>query len=121
MLWLQEMTWCDYDENVDCGTRPICDENNENCYCEGETVCQTVDCSEDGYVEEGPCDKCLCQCEAGVAEEVCCSSGMVWDPADEACTDPAEVPSCDDKNEGRRRSFLGQARDNSTEITCPRE
>ena len=24
-------TWCDWPERVDCGSRPICDENDENC------------------------------------------------------------------------------------------
>ena len=24
-------TWCDWPERVDCGNRPICDENDENC------------------------------------------------------------------------------------------
>ena len=23
--------WCDWPERVDCGDRPICDENDENC------------------------------------------------------------------------------------------
>ena len=24
-------TWCDWPERVNCGNRPICDENDENC------------------------------------------------------------------------------------------
>ena len=26
-----EHTWCNYPNKVDCGDRPICDENDENC------------------------------------------------------------------------------------------
>jgi len=48
---------CDYDENVDCGDRPICDIDNENCYEEGQSVCAIADCSQDGFVAEGPCQQ----------------------------------------------------------------
>ena len=61
---------------MDCSDRPICNEADEQCYAEGESICSTVDCSQDGYVAEGSCEKCLCECEGGDAEELCCSSGM---------------------------------------------
>ena len=30
-LYDDHNNWCDHPERVDCGERPICDENDENC------------------------------------------------------------------------------------------
>ena len=30
-LYDPDHVWCDYPNKVDCGDRPICDENDENC------------------------------------------------------------------------------------------
>ena len=48
--------WCDHPERVDCGNRPICDENDENCIYPSTVVPKTTtpipdfDCpTPDGY------------------------------------------------------------------------
>ncbi len=86
--------WCDFPENVDCGDRPICDEDDDNCGDVAPGGCDGVPCSADGYVEEGPCERCVCQCEDGDPEELCCTDGLFWNPDDNACTSPDDNPAC---------------------------
>ena len=68
--WLQEKTWCDYPSNVDCGDRPICDVDDENCV--GGSVTDSPgggggcsdfegECQGNEIVDEGECEQCFCQ------------------------------------------------------------
>merc|ERR1712179_180565 len=111
--------WCDHPERVDCGNRPICDENDENCV-EGTTVptiptdptapttttkadrcaaygpCQMSPDSLGPYKAEGPCDQCFCQCvAAGVYDEVCCEPGLVFNERINQCDWPFNIPDCE--------------------------
>lgn len=90
---------CDFPENVSCGTRPICDANDENCAPQptaAPTACDDVECPSGGdtWVPEAPCAECVCQCSGGVAREICCQPGLVWNPAVNVCDFPANVPAC---------------------------
>ena len=70
--WLQAKTWCDYPSNVDCGDRPICDENDENCVGGPDATdspgggggsCSEFEseCQGNEIVDEGECEQCFCQ------------------------------------------------------------
>jgi len=109
-------TWCDWPERVDCGNRPICDENDENCNTPDPTATTkppgpttsakpdrcavygpcTMDQDGQGpYKAEGPCEQCFCQCvAAGYYSEVCCEAGLVFNEKIEACDFPANMPDC---------------------------
>merc|ERR1711981_8518 len=92
---------CDYPDRVECGDRPVCDENNENCHQDATTTtpkpspCDNIDCDHgDDFYPEGPCKGCFCQCRDGVQDEVCCSPGLVFNPATNRCDWPANVNGC---------------------------
>jgi len=112
-------TWCDWPERVDCGNRPICDENDENCNTPptagtttprptGPTTTPRPDrCAQYGsctmdqdglgpYKAEGPCEQCFCQCvAAGFYSEVCCEPGLVFNEITEQCDFPFNMPDCE--------------------------
>jgi len=113
-------TWCDWPERVNCGNRPICDQNDENCNTptgptvptgpttppgptttKGPDKCApynpcTMDADGKGpYHAEGPCEQCFCQCVlAGFFEEVCCEPGLVFNQKIEQCDWPFNIPDC---------------------------
>ncbi len=73
-------TWCDYPERVDCGNRPICDVNDENCHDqdnggnEDDDVCKDLP---DGYHPDP--ENCVqyWHCFDGILEkEFTCPVGM---------------------------------------------
>ena len=90
--------WCDCPSRVECGNRPICDENDEHC---GEITqpppqltCDLVDCTSDGYVAEGPCEQCVCECSNGSGNEICCTAGLFWNPTMQYCDYNYNIPGC---------------------------
>ena len=49
-LYSPEHNWCDFPDRVDCGNRPICDENDENCHGKPTTKPDDFECPEEaGY------------------------------------------------------------------------
>jgi len=110
-------TWCNWPESVDCGSRPICDEYDENCntpttaapttpYTGPTTTPKQDNCAKYGsctmdqdgqgpYHAEGPCEQCFCQCvAAGFYSEVCCQPGLLFNEAIEECDFPSNMPDC---------------------------
>jgi len=110
-------TWCDWPERVDCGSRPICDEYDQNCITPttttpytGPTTPTTTpkpdNCAKYGsctmdqdgqgpYHAEGPCEQCFCQCvAAGFYSEVCCQPGLLFNESIEECDFPTNMPDC---------------------------
>ena len=80
LLYNVEKVECDYDRNVDCGARPICDTNNQNCHDQGDDPepddnrCQG---KEDGYHPNmANCRKYLHCFEENVEEELLCPTGL---------------------------------------------
>ncbi len=102
-LWCEECDdgngWCDYPENVDCGDRPICDENDENCEMqptEAPTPCDEVPCGDSTeYIELGPCEECYCECSGGNVYYLCCADGLFYNPDTELCDWDYNNPGCD--------------------------
>jgi len=102
--WLQEKTWCDYPSNVDCGDRPVCDEDDENCVGGNVTdspgpggPCseQESECQGNEIVGEGQCEQCFCQCTSqGSATENCCGEGLLWNAQAGYCDWPYNIPGC---------------------------
>ncbi len=83
---------------MDCGDRPICDEDDDNCGATSGGSCSEVICEEGEMIELGPCERCLCQCTGdgeGEGDELCCSEDLVWDPSQGACVEEDENPGCD--------------------------
>ena len=92
---------CDFPERVDCGDRPVCDANNENCFevtTEPPNFCDMITCTSDGWVPEGECERCTCECSQGRPYELCCQDGLVWNypggPINPFCDFPANVGEC---------------------------
>merc|ERR1719264_866935 len=113
--------WCDWPERVNCGNRPICDENDENCNeattaptvptvptdptaptttpkqdaCTKYGTCQLSPDALGPYHSEGPCERCFCQCTAaGRYEEVCCEPGLFFNEKINQCDWPFNIPEC---------------------------
>ena len=96
--------WCDWPQNVDCGNRPICDILDQNCEenekptkkpaetCESLGSCST---NENGNLEPlGTCKSCFCQCANHVYSQLCCPSGLVFNPDLNICDWPNHTPGC---------------------------
>merc|ERR1711973_102199 len=82
LLWRSEKVYCDYPDQVNCGNRPICDVNDENCRGgEGsggvtDEQCQLLlpQCppgGADGYLEVEKCNACACRCLGGSISATC--------------------------------------------------
>jgi len=86
---------CDWPDRVECGDRPVCDDNGENCHDNHVTtaapnLCDTIPCDHgDGYYPEGHCTQCFCRCVSGAHYEICCAPGLVFNTAIEECDWPA--------------------------------
>ena len=59
---------CDWSDRVECGDRPICDINDENCIDQPEhttkppSVCEGIPCDHgDGFYPESSCAQCFCR------------------------------------------------------------
>ncbi|TRY73017.1 hypothetical protein TCAL_13049 [Tigriopus californicus] len=94
---------CDYPERVQCGSRPICDANDDNCNgSPGSTVsplgdCDLVGCPNgSGPYPKGPCERCFCQCQGDdlVGDEICCPIGYHFNPATDQCNLASANPNC---------------------------
>jgi len=108
--------WCDWPDRVECGERPICDANDENCDVQpteppttpytgpstttrynkcGEYGSCTPSGNEGGYHSEGPCEQCFCQCVlGGIYEEVCCQPGLFFNPTTNLCDWDYNIDTC---------------------------
>jgi len=103
---------CNYDYLTDCGSRPVCDECNDNC---GATNPQTTatptdtpcghefDChgKPNGYYPDPYSCERFIVCEGGFAFPEYCPPGLFYDPALNQCGWPWEVmcgsrPPCDE-------------------------
>ena len=58
--------------------------------------CANVVCDEDGFVLEGSCETCVCECFSGEAKEICCPDGLFWNPANNVCDWDFNNPGCSD-------------------------
>ena len=96
------------------GDRPICDKNDENCHGGSKTttpepaktstqkppnlpstLCRHVECKGDNeYYPEGDCRQCFCLCNNGIASEICCRPGWVFNPITNHCDRPYNVVGC---------------------------
>jgi len=93
---------CDYPDRVDCGDRPVCDDNDENCEDHHLTTttpkpspCDDIECDHgDDFYPEGTCKPCFCQCHDGVQDEICCQPGLVFNPATNTCDWPYNTNGC---------------------------
>jgi len=70
-LWDADEVYCDFAENVNCGDRPICDLNDQNCHYQTTTTeaPNGFHCPGDGYFADP--NNCLkyYHCYGGVIEE----------------------------------------------------
>merc|ERR1711953_1325633 len=87
---------------VDCGDRPVWDNNDENCHdwhitttTKRPSPCDGVECDHgNDYYPEGICKPCFCQCHDGVQDEICCQPGLVFNPATNTCDWPYNTDGC---------------------------
>ena len=97
LLYRQSDVQCDWPDRVECGNRPWCDENGENCHENHITTSKPNPCDEipcdhgDDFYPEGKCEQCYCRCVSGAHYENCCAPGLVFDPSKNQCNWPAEV------------------------------
>ena len=100
LLYRPSNVQCDWPERVECGSRPACDENDDNCHdnhatTPKPTVCEGIPCDHgDGFYPEGDCDQCFCRCVGGAHFETCCSPGLVFNPAKNQCDWTWNVNGC---------------------------
>ena len=102
LLYNAELIQCDYPERVNCGERPICDENDENCVEPPEHTTKPPNgcshfgpCTENGeLVAQGDCERCFCECAAGHYEEICCSQELKFNPVELYCDWPYNIATC---------------------------
>ena len=111
---------CDWADRVECGDRPVCDKNDENCHGGSttttlepaktttqkpssstekppnpNTLCKNVKCKGDNeFYPEGDCKQCFCQCDHGIAGEICCPLGLVFNSISNRCDWPYNVVGC---------------------------
>ena len=100
----KEKIWCDWPEAVECGDRPVCDINDENCdevktptnapkgTCESLGHCSSKD--EGDLKPLGPCESCFCQCSHQSYTQFCCPSGLVYNPDLGMCDWEWDTPGC---------------------------
>ena len=100
LLYRPSNNQCDWEERVDCGDRPICDKNDQNCREPHHTTqkppsaCDNVVCQGNEFYPEGVCKKCFCQCHGGIADEMCCPNGLVFNPISNTCDWPFNINGC---------------------------
>jgi len=96
---------CAAANSVNCGDRPICDENDQNCVGQGVTTTPAPNgcldsigdlCDAVGEFPEGPCVECWCSCPfAGFPpSEVCCQPGTLYDAGTGICLPATDIPGC---------------------------
>ena len=119
-MYRQSNIQCDWADRVECGDRPICDKNDENCHEPSKTsttttqkpttpepsntsttttlkptLCRNVKCDgSNEFYPEGACKQCFCQCDHGIANEICCHPGLVFNPIKNYCDWPKNVDGC---------------------------
>merc|ERR1711936_925453 len=102
LYYRQSNIQCDYPARVDCGDRPVCDNNDENRHdwhitttTKRPSPCDGVECDHgNDYYPEGICKPCFCQCHDGVQDEICCQPGLVFNPATNTCGWPYNTDGC---------------------------
>jgi len=102
LYYRQSNIQCDYPGRVDCGDRPVCDNNDENCHdwhltttTKKPSPCDGIECDHgNDYYPEGICKPCFCQCHDGVQDEICCQPGLVFNPATNTCDWPYNTDGC---------------------------
>ena len=100
LLYRPSNNQCDWPERVECGDRPVCDKNDENCVehhvtTPTPTVCDTIPCDHgDGFYPEGNCSQCFCRCVGGAHFETCCDTGLVFNPSTNQCDWSWNVNGC---------------------------
>ena len=94
LLYDHHHNYCDWPERVDCGDRPICDENNQNCEGEDGTTSQPETTTKHEEVTTEKDDKFNCPdkwgyygdpkncikyyiCEAGNPTRMTCQEGNI--------------------------------------------
>merc|ERR1711973_899227 len=101
LLWFQDEMACDYPSRVECGDRPLCDKNDENCEehhitTPAPTVCDGIACDHgDDFYPEGECEPCFCRCVGGAHFEYCCSPGLAFNPATNECDWTYNIDACE--------------------------
>ena len=92
VLYDHPHNYCDWPERVDCGDRPICDENNQNCDKEVVTTSKYETTTSDEEITTGEENDFICPdhwgyygdpkncikyyiCEEGIPTRMTCQSG----------------------------------------------
>ncbi|TRY75760.1 hypothetical protein TCAL_04786 [Tigriopus californicus] len=99
--WLFDATnkYCDYPDRVDCGSRPVCDEDGQNCVEHHVTTptplpeC-TITCVDDGFFEYEKCSAFFCHCSVGHPYLEECQDGLIFNPELGGCDWDYNVEGC---------------------------
>ena len=124
MFYDHKNNWCNWPDTVNCGDRPVCDINNENCHEQDATTTdyetttkQTQVTTDDGKSTHKPdqtceslgpcssnesgnlkplgaCKTCFCECANHAYVQLCCPSGLVFNPDLNLCDWPNHTPGC---------------------------
>ena len=99
-----EARFCNWPKDVDCGNRPICDGNDQNCHndsmstpkpkepCESMGKCSSNET--DKFQPQGSCNTCYCQCANQRYLEFCCPACLVFNSRTNTCDWQSETPGC---------------------------
>jgi len=102
-----EKNWCNYPSMVDCGDRPICDRDDQNCQQQTTTTedPNAFHCPADGYFADPFNCRMYYHCFNGVAEEhLTCQANQLWSNEHGYCdwsntVDCGDRPICDANGE----------------------
>lgn len=91
--------WCDYPERVDCGSRPVCDDCDNNCVSPSPRPSTTPDCGhlldctdlEDGWYEDQYNCRKYWHCTKGKGVHYTCENDLLYDPVNTWCDHPDRV------------------------------
>jgi hypothetical protein len=113
LFFSEENQWCDYLENVDCGSRNISPHDTHMIQVikmEKPAKTMAPDCSHkdcvgvdgkalvgDYWLPMAECDRCVCRCHRGLAKRICCRQGIIWSQERETCDWKHNVPGCGTK------------------------
>jgi len=113
----EKLVQCDWDDRVDCGDRPVCDECDADCHEDEEGGSQDPDCGPDDhhppticsgrpdgwYPDEFNCVK-YWHCSGQTGQHFLCPTGLVYESTKIQCDYPDRVdcgdrPTCDSCDE----------------------